>query len=222
MQLLHENAGDNTVMNLMLDEIFENELINNLLQKEEITEYLNKVYESNRAVYEHNIRVARMAVHVAASLNLSEVEMVEIGVGALLHDIGLCAINVPYMEIDQESYTPEQMFEYKKHTLYGIEEVERDYRISNESKKIILFHHEKKDKSGYPFQQDNITINSIGVKIVAVVDSFENRVSGIGHRKVSAEKAMNYVRLNRDNYFDERVVDCFFKIYEEENKCINS
>lgn len=190
-------------------------LIDSLLQREEVSEYMSAIRKADEDLYKHSIEVAQLSIRIAECLSLSEIDIIEIGVGALLHDFGLTIVNIPYMHAEQDDFTPEQMFEYKKHTLYGMEKVESDFRVSNEAKKIMLFHHEKNDKSGYPFQQSPMELNSVGVQIVAITDSYANRLYGVGHVGASKEDSAEYIRKNQSKFFDPRIADMFFQVLEE-------
>lgn len=186
-------------------------IIDAIQNRDGVVEYVNKIKKADEDLYSHSLEVARKSIMVAMKMNLPEIEIYEIAEGALLHDIGLSETDVQYKGAEQNKFTPEQMFDYKKHTVYGLRMVEQDLRICSEAKKIIMFHHEKKDKTGYPFSQDPQIFSSNGVKIVAVVDSYENRIAGIGHSMYSQDEAREYIISNQRDYFDGKIVDCFLK-----------
>ena len=193
-----------------------NNFIDSLLSREEVSEYMKAIKNADDDLYNHSIEVAKLSVRMTEYLRLSEIDIIEIGVGALLHDYGLTLVNTTYMHAEQDEFTPEQMFEYKKHPLYGMEKVESDFRVSNEAKKIMLFHHEKNDKSGYPFQQSPLELNSMGVQIVAITDSYANRLYGVGHVGASKEVSAEYVRKNQSKFFDPKITNIFFQVLEED------
>ena len=143
-------------------------------------------------------------------MNLSKWEVYDIGVGSLLHDMGLRYLSTPYQDVDIENeFDPESLFEYKKHTLYGFSSVEKETWISNESKKIILFHHERLDRSGYPFKQ---IVMPLGVRIVAIADAFDDRLCGIGVKRENVRQALEYIRSGKDKLFEGRIVDYFLEL----------
>ena len=142
-------------------------------------------------------------------MNLSQWEVYDIGVGSLLHDMGLRYLSTPYQDVDVEKeFDPESLFEYRKHTLYGFSSVEKETWMSNESKKIILFHHERLDKSGFPFKQ---IVMPIGVRIVAIADAFDDILCGIGVKRGNVRQALEYIRSGKDKMFEGRIVDYFLE-----------
>ncbi len=186
-----------------------NEIVNDIFSREEVVDRVYDIRERNADLYDHSIMVATLSILTALKMNLSRVEVYDIGVGSLLHDMGLRYLSVPYMNIDAvKDFDPESLFEYRKHTLYGFSSVEKETWISNESKKIILFHHERIDKSGFPFKQ---VVMPISVRIVAIADAFDDILCGIGVKRGNVRQALEYIRNGRDKLFEGRIVDYFLE-----------
>ncbi|MBO4890383.1 MAG: hypothetical protein J5574_05260, partial [Lachnospiraceae bacterium] len=142
-------------------------------------------------------------------MNLSQWEVYDIGVGSLLHDMGLRYLSTPYQDINvDKDFDPESLFEYRKHTLYGFSSVEKETWMSNESKKIILLHHERLDHSGFPFRQ---VVTPISVRIVAIADAFDDILCGIGTKRGNVRQALEYIRSGKDKLFEGRIVDYFLE-----------
>ena len=186
-----------------------NEIVDDIFAREEIVDRVYDIRERNGDLYDHSIMVASLSILTALKMNLSRWEVYDIGVGSLLHDMGLRYLSVPYKDIDvNEEFDPESLFEFKKHTLYGFSSVEKETWMSNESKKIILFHHERLDRSGYPFKQ---IVMPISVRIVAIADAFDDILCGIGVKRGNVRQALEYIRNGRDVLFEGRIVDYFLE-----------
>ena len=194
-----------------IEEISEtaNEIVEDMFSREEVVDRVYDIRERSGDLYEHSVMVASLSILTALKMNLSKWEVYDIGVGSLLHDMGLRYLSVPYLDINvYEEFDPESLFEYKKHTLYGFSSVERETWMSNESKKIILFHHERLDKSGFPFKH---IVMPIGVRIVAIADAFDDILCGIGVKRGNVRQALEYIRNGRDKLFEGRIVDYFLE-----------
>jgi HD-GYP domain-containing protein (c-di-GMP phosphodiesterase class II) len=194
-----------------IEEISEtaNEIVEDMFSREEFVDRVYDIRERNGDLYDHSVMVASLSILIALKMNLSKWEVYDIGVGSLLHDMGLRYLSVPYQDIDVEKeFDPESLFEYRKHTLYGFSSVEKESWMSNESKKIILFHHERLDHSGYPFKQ---IVMPLGVRIVAIADAFDDILCGIGVKRGNVRKALDYIRNGRDKLFEGRIVDYFLE-----------
>ena len=186
-----------------------NEIVEDMFTREEVVDRVYDIRERNGNLYDHSVMVATLSILTALKMNLSKWEVYDIGVGSLLHDMGLRYLSVPYQDIDVENdFDPESLFEYRKHTLYGFSSVEKENWMSNESKKIILFHHERLDHSGFPFKQ---IVMPIGVRIVAIADAFDDILCGIGVKRGNVRQALEYIRSGRDKLFEGRIVDYFLE-----------
>lgn len=186
-----------------------NEIIDDIFSRDEVVDRVYDIRERNGDLYDHSIMVASLSILTALKMNLSKWEVYDIGVGSLLHDMGLRYLSVPYINVDvEEEYDPESLFEYRKHTLYGFSSVEKETWMSNESKKIILFHHERLDKSGFPFKH---IVMPMGVRIVAIADAFDDRLCGIGVKRENVRQALEYIRNGRDKLFEGKIVDYFLE-----------
>ena len=182
------------------------EIIEDIFNRDEIVDRVYDIKERSGDLYDHSVTVAALSILTALKLNLSEWEVSEIGIGSLMHDMGLRYLTINYMDIDPEELTAEAFFEYKKHTLYGFSSVEKEGWMSTEVKNIILFHHERINGSGFPFKQK---ATSLPVRIVAIVDAFDDMMCGIGCRRNDVRSAIENIRSNRDILFDGRIVDAF-------------
>ncbi len=190
-----------------IEEISEtaNEIVEDMFSREEFVDRVYDIRERNADLYDHSVMVASLSILIGLKMNLSKWEVYDIGVGSLLHDMGLRYLSVPYQNIDvYEQLDPESLFEYKKHTLYGFSSVEKENWMSNESKKIILYHHERLDHSGYPFKQ---VVMPLSVRIVAIADAFDDILCGIGVKRGNVRQAIDYIRNGRDSLFEGRIVD---------------
>lgn len=185
-----------------------NEIIEDVFSRDEVVDHVYDIRQRNGNLYDHCVTVASLSILTALKMNLSRWEVYDIGVGSLMHDMGLRYLSIPYKDIDINDLTPEELFEYKKHTLYGFSSVEKETWMSNEAKKIILYHHERIDGNGYPFKQRAV---SMGVRIVAIADAFDDILCGIGRKKGSIREALEYIRNGRDICFEGRVVDYFLE-----------
>ena len=102
-------------------------------------------------MYTHCINVCTLSTIMALRLKMSNKQIHNIAMGAILHDIGLRYINVPYVNVSENKMTNKDAVEYKKHTIFGYSSVQDEDWIPDIAKEIILLHHERIDGKGYPF-----------------------------------------------------------------------
>ncbi len=183
-------------------------IINDIFSRDEIAENVYDIKERNADLYDHSITVSALSILTAIKMNLDQNAIFSIGVGSLLHDLGLKYILLDYQNVDPYHFSPEGLFEFRKHTVYGFSSVEKEKWMSSAARKIILFHHEHMNGTGYPLKQKNIPIE---VRIVTVCDTFDDMICGIGHEQVHVMEAIEYLKRYKNVYFDGRVVDIFLQ-----------
>ena len=183
-------------------------IIVSISEEDDIIEQVFDIKERSADIYEHSMNLCTIAVLTALKLKLSEDVTHDIGVGCLLHDIGLRYLNIDYENQNLTELSDIEMAEYKKHPVYGYSALKDEYWISDTAKSIILYHHERQDGSGYPLRATTL---SLPVQIVSVCDTFDEMICGIGRRRHKVWEAVNYLKENKGIKFDEKVVDIFLE-----------
>lgn len=184
-------------------------IIDNILKEENIIEEMIEMRDRSGDLYEHSMKCCTLATILALRLNYKHAIVHEIGVGCLLHDIGLRYISMQYQNIDVNDMSESQKLEYKKHTIYGYSSLENEKWLDINSKNIILYHHERLDGTGYPFHKKNISEEII---IASICDTFDEMVCGIGYRAVKVYKAVEYLKSFKKVKFSDKIIDEFLKI----------
>lgn len=181
-------------------------IISNILEEEQVIEKVFDIKERSADIYEHSISICSLAILTSLKLGVEISKIHDIGVGCLLHDIGLRYMTVEYNNQDISALTPQEMIEYKKHPVYGYSALRDEPWISNLSKAIILYHHERLDGSGFPLRAKEIPFEC---KIVSVCDTFDEMICGIGCQRLKVYEAVEYLKTFQNILFDKRIVDTF-------------
>lgn len=179
-------------------------IIGEIISDDKIVEQVFDIKERSSDIYEHSISICTLATLVALKLKLSEDAIHSIGVGCLLHDIGLRYLTISYDNKDISELSPMEAAEYKKHTVYGYSALKDEEWISDTSKKIILYHHERMDGSGYPLKAKEIPYEC---RIVNVCDAFDEMICGVGCEQVKVYEAVEYLKAFKNIKFDGTIVD---------------
>ncbi|MBQ7954840.1 MAG: HD domain-containing protein [Lachnospiraceae bacterium] len=184
-------------------------VISNIMEEEEVVEKVYDIKERSADVYEHSLNLCSLSVVTACKLGLSEDKIHDMGVACLLHDLGLRYLTIDYADQDIKTLSPQDLTEFKKHPIYAYSALKEESWISEVSKNIILYHHERKDGSGYPLRATNI---SEEMGIVQVCDTFDEMICGVGCKKVKVHEAVRYLKQNKGIKFDSKIVDEFLNI----------
>ncbi|MBO5057411.1 MAG: HD domain-containing protein [Lachnospiraceae bacterium] len=183
-------------------------IINNILEENEIVEKIYDIRERSSDIYEHSISICSLATLTALKLKIDKKDVHDIAVGCLLHDLGLRYLTIKYVNQDFDRLSNVEIAEYKKHPVYGYTALKNETWISEISKNIILYHHEKTDGSGFPLKLKTLPLE---VKIVSVCDTFDEMICGIGCERQKVYQAVEFLKTFRGHKFDSRVVDTFLE-----------
>lgn len=181
-------------------------IINNILQEERVVEKVYDIKQRNADIYEHSISICSLAILTALKMKLPVNSIHDIGVACLLHDIGLRYQTFDFSDKDLNELSDYEISEYKKHPIYGYSALKNETWLSDVSKDIILMHHERINGSGYPLKTCNI---SLECRIVSICDAFDERICGIGCKRIKVYEAIEYLKFHKDKKFDGKVVDIF-------------
>ena len=156
----------------------------------------------------HSLRVQRVAMAIAAQLDLTAQQLDALRFGSLFHDIGKIAVPdgilVKPAKLDYWEYA-----QMKTHSAEGARIVEKFGRL-RDAVPIIRHHHERWDGSGYP---DGLAGSAIPLEaaIVGLADSWDAMTTDRPyHRALTEEEALAEIRDGRGTQFSPVVVDAFF------------
>ena len=181
-------------------------IIKSIVEDDNVIECMVEIKKKSTDIYSHMIDVSVLSVVMGLKLKLDEEQLKIIGLGALLHDIGLCDIDINIYDEEIEEAEASEKMKYRRHVIQGYELINGHNWIPDLAKLIVLSHHEREDGSGYPFHKNSARI-PIEVKVVSVCDYFDEVVNGIGHRKRKVNEVVEYLRTVGTYMFDYAVVN---------------
>ncbi len=158
--------------------------------------------------YFHSVNVAVLSVVIGVGIGMQKEELYNLGLGAILHDMGKIfidkdVINKPGKLTDQEYE------EIKKHSEYGYKYLKETYQIPTASYVGVLHHHEKFDGTGYPTNISKDSISLIG-RIIGIADVYDALISNRPYRTaLLPSEAMEYIMANGGLMFDVNLTKVF-------------
>jgi putative nucleotidyltransferase with HDIG domain len=176
--------------------------------------YLIAATDGNEDAYGHSQLVARYTRILTRALGIDDREFsVDIERGALLHDIG--KIGIPESILRKAGPLTEKEREIiKEHPLLGYEMVE-EFRSLHKASRVVLFHHERYDGSGYPYGLKGEEV-PLEARIFSIADTLEAMTSDRPYRKgQSFRAAFDEIERFSGTQFDPHIVDAFLSVPEE-------
>ncbi len=216
ISLIEELVGDIS-LSINIDNLKEQ---NEIFFQDKIKNYKEMVFSLNKAIEArdpytagHDSRVSEYATLIAKELNVSQSDIDCLQKASELHDIG--KIETP----DSILLKPGALnhIEYdiiKQHPKRGYEIISNISFLKKEAK-IILYHHERYDGSGYPngLKKDEIPLLS---QILSIADTFDamttNRVYKPAKNK---QQALKEIESLRNIWFSDKLIDATIKALKD-------
>ncbi len=160
---------------------------------------------SDMFLYIHSTNVCLLSMIIGRLMNLEEDFLLNLGISAMLHDVGRAAIDDEASEISDNKAEIEI---FKSHVLRGKELLDHYKGIPAVAKVVALTHHERIDGSGYIYGLTGDKIHQFA-KIVGVADTFENHVvTGFKNNAMKRGKAIEDM-LKNGQRFDPDILKTF-------------
>ncbi|GFR36444.1 HD-GYP domain-containing protein [Thermobrachium celere] len=191
-------------------------IVEYLLENKDINStYLLELKTFDNYTFIHSLNTCVLALFFGVNLNYTRNMLVDLGMGALLHDIGKTKIPSDILN-KKGKLTPEEFEIMKKHTVYGYDIVKNINYLSERSRLVVLEHHERYDGSGYPMQLKGENISKFA-RIACISDVYDAIVSDRVYRKgFLANEAYEFILGGSGTFFDMELVKIFkdnFSIY---------
>ena len=138
----------------------------------------------DREARAHNLRVARLCVHIGRQLSMSALELRVLARAGLMHDIG--KLGIPDNVLGKHSPLDDAEWNLMRtHPEMGLNLLDRAGQSRREVL-AVLYHHERLDGSGYPY---GLTAEAIPLeaRIVAVADTYDALTSDRPYRLACSE-----------------------------------
>jgi HD-GYP domain-containing protein (c-di-GMP phosphodiesterase class II) len=157
-------------------------------------------------LFEHSASVSILSMSIAAQLGLNREQVSEVGLGALLQDIGM--MRVPKeIRFAARPLTSEEWVEIRNHPIYTLNILDNIRALPDTVKFIAYQSHERGDQSGYPRQRSGMFVHQFA-KITAVADAYVAMSRARPHREAFTPYAACKAILTdaSANKFDRTIV----------------
>ncbi len=164
------------------------------------------------ALKTHSFNVGRMARKLAVQTGVAAMEVEQITVAAILHDIGLRELNYDTLHA-KRTLTDEELTLLKTHPRVGaflVEDIPWPYPIAP----LIRHHHERWDGGGYP---DGLRGEQIplGSRIIHLCEAFDAMTAPTSYRAVLSDyQALDIIESKAGTQFDPELAPEFKRMVE--------
>jgi HD-GYP domain-containing protein (c-di-GMP phosphodiesterase class II) len=170
---------------------------------------LLKITTHDYYTYTHSLNVCSLSIGLGMQLRLEkDSDLMELGLGALLHDIGKCAIEERIL--NKPGRLTEDEYKNVQHHVIKSKELLKgsSMQIPQKSEFTILQHHEKLSGNGYPNKLKGDQIHLYG-RIGAIVDFYDALTTERPYKKAySPFEAFQLLSKVKEDY-DQQLIRKF-------------
>jgi len=187
-----------------------NSIIDDILEHPDIQISLNDIGAADEYTFSHSVSTTVYSLLIANRLGYNRAMMEKLAAGALLHDMGKILLETKILN-KQGNLEAEEFEHIKLHTTLGYDALKKCISLTELSRIISLYHHERMDGKGYPTGAMAGELHEF-TRIVAIADVFDALVSDRCYRKKwSSNTAVNYLVEHAETQFDTKLVSVLIK-----------
>jgi len=175
------------------------QLLDDVLQNQSVLVQLSDIRTEDNAMYIHAMNVCMMSTLVGLNMGLNMIQLKELAIGALLHDIG-------------KLNAPEQQEGRFHHAWRGFELLKMKREYSLLSAHVAFQHHERIDGTGLPRGLSGDEIH-LYAKIAAVANTYDNLLTDLSEgRRLMPHEAIERLHTMSGTALDREVLIEFLRI----------
>ncbi|WP_126457062.1 HD-GYP domain-containing protein [Sulfuriflexus mobilis] len=187
------------------------DMVDSIVRNPDAMQWLTNLRKRDEYTAIHSMNVCIFSLTFGRYLGLTTEELNELGIGALLHDIG--KMRVPLEILNKEGkLTDEEYTVVRSHASYGHEILKKTIGLPTSAAEIARSHHERKNGEGYPrgLKEEEIHLYARVVSIVDIYDAItSDRIYHHGMNTLDALKNMFEWRVtDLDSELVERFIQC--------------
>jgi putative nucleotidyltransferase with HDIG domain len=159
---------------------------------------------------QHALNVTVISLLMGRTFGLAEADMLDLGVGAMLHDIG--KIDLPErVRHREEHFSSSETRFYEEHVAHGVTHA-RKMGLSGGATLVIAQHHEHADGSGFPLRlnTDRMTAAS---RIVSLVNRYDNLCNpNLASKALTPHESLSLLFAQGRTKFDTAILGAFIRM----------
>lgn len=158
----------------------------------------------------HGVNVAIISLLMGRSFGLDEAELVDLGVGAMLHDIGKLELPDRIRHRDSH-FTSAEIDYYQQHVALGVSQGRR-MGLSSGALLVVAQHHEQADGQGFPMRLE-VGRMTPAARIVALVNRYDGLCNPhIAAKAMTPHEALSLMFAQGQKQFDTTMLSAFIKM----------
>jgi putative nucleotidyltransferase with HDIG domain len=186
------------------------QMIEVFLQCPEATLHVMGDKVGGEEVYFHSLNVTILAMMLAKDLGFDESMARDLGIGAMVHDVGLMDIPDKVLMKDPDDYNHAERGLRQMHVEYGAT-IGAKLGLSPGAMAIVKQHHEFTDGTGYPNRLQGSQMTE-PARLVALVNYYDNLCNPVNIKKaLTPHQALSFIFAQRKTKFDTKAMQLMIR-----------
>ena len=158
----------------------------------------------------HALNVGVISLLIGRTLGMAEPELMELGVGALMHDVGKIEVADRFRHAE-EGFNANELAAYRDHVAKGVAIGQR-MGLPAGALRVVAQHHEHADGSGFPLRLSGERI-TMAARVVALINRYDNLVNPQARTlALTPHEAVSVLFAQGRNRFDASVLNQFIRM----------
>jgi len=186
------------------------QMIGAFLDSPEATLHVMGDKAGGEEVYYHSLNVTILAMMLAKDMGLDEASARDLGIGSMVHDVGLMDIPDRVLMKAPEEYNHAERTLRLQHVDYGTT-IGAKLKLTPGAMAVIAQHHELADGSGYPrgTKGDRMTE---AARLVSLVNFYDNLCNPVDiKRAMTPHQALSYMFAQKRSKFDAKALQLMIR-----------
>lgn len=160
--------------------------------------------------YNHSLDVGIYSLGLGQAIGYSKEDLIELGRGALFHDIGKRNVAVEII-CKQGPLTDVEWAQMQKHPQYGLK-ILSEYGVSEAMKAMCFEHHESFLGNGYPQQLSGPEIHPMA-RIVAITDTYDALTTKRSYNEPKSPiDALEFMKNKLSGRYDADMLEAMYSV----------
>ncbi|HWT82602.1 MAG TPA: HD-GYP domain-containing protein [Candidatus Methylomirabilis sp.] len=186
-------------------------LVDGVLQHQNAMLALTLMKSYDEYLFNHSVNVSVLCIALGQALGLDPETIREMGLGALLHDVG--KVHWPEsLYLKPRGLSDEEWALVQRHPLDGAGIVEKMGNVSTTTMEVVLEHHLRFDRKGYPIVDPEKEPGFFGM-IAQIADAYDAiTTSRVYQNAFEPSRAMARLQSLAGTVFDPKLLETFVRM----------
>jgi HD-GYP domain-containing protein (c-di-GMP phosphodiesterase class II) len=185
-------------------------MVGSIFRNQDALLALTRIRQVGRYTFEHSVNVAVLMVSFARTMGLEQTLIHNIGLGALLHDIGKTLVP-PEILNKPGALTDDEFVVMRGHVVHTQNLLTVVPGIPHIALSVAAEHHERIDGNGYPYHKAGDDISLYG-QMASIADVYDALTTDrVYHKAMEPHQALRKLLEWSNHHFDSALVQHFIR-----------